>query len=198
MAGTELLYEYQVGGQTFYQPSAPKIGDVLRKRLEHDCLLQSRYYRLADGDGRRATWLCCEVCGRKVRKTKPPLSAWVEDGDDVVARRQADWQHRLDCERERLSIEAAQEAEQLNATAQAIRRAEYNAYLRSDAWRHRRALVLKRCKGMCEGCGERLAVEVHHRTYRHFGHELLFELVGLCASCHGLVHHDADYDDLEE
>ena len=67
-------------------------------------------------------------------------------------------------------------------------RADYAAYLASDRWRQKRAKVLRRCGGICEGCAERPAVEVHHASYAHLFDELLFELVGLCGDCHRRVH----------
>jgi hypothetical protein len=65
---------------------------------------------------------------------------------------------------------------------------EYDTYMRSDAWRRRRELVLKRCAGTCEGCGVAPAVEVHHHHYRNFGEEFLFDLAGVCSACHERLH----------
>jgi len=64
----------------------------------------------------------------------------------------------------------------------------YDGYLTTDAWRRRREKVLERAGGVCEGCGERRAVQVHHRTYAHVGDEFLFELVALCTPCHKRLH----------
>ena len=58
------------------------------------------------------------------------------------------------------------------------------AYLNSVRWRRLRALVLKRAKGLCEGCGEANATEVHHLSYNHIGDEFLWELVAVCRKCH--------------
>jgi len=58
----------------------------------------------------------------------------------------------------------------------------------SDQWRDKRVLVLKRACGMCEGCGQARAREVHHKTYQHLGAEFLFELVALCVECHRRIH----------
>jgi hypothetical protein len=95
-----------------------------------------------------------------------------------------------------------QELEKDNATRLVQRQQEnerwwgwYNTYLQSEAWAHRRSLVLERCGGYCEGCQERAATVVHHTTYSHAGHELLFQLVGLCAPCHQEVHPDKDLSD---
>lgn len=64
----------------------------------------------------------------------------------------------------------------------------YAAYLKTPAWRERRALVMKRAKNVCEGCGQAKATEVHHLTYAHIGKEFLFELVALCGACHDRWH----------
>lgn len=62
--------------------------------------------------------------------------------------------------------------------------AQYQAYIRSDEWREKAHLVLKRCNWICEGCGKKKATQVHHLTYKNLGKEFLFELVGLCSDCH--------------
>jgi hypothetical protein len=64
----------------------------------------------------------------------------------------------------------------------------YNEYLDSYVWRAKRALVVQRSKGVCEGCGEAPATMVHHLTYAHVFNELLFELVALCERCHARCH----------
>lgn len=78
------------------------------------------------------------------------------------------------------------------------RRAEYEAYLDTPAWQAKRAKVLKRCGGVCEGCGEAPATQAHHLTYAHLGDELLFELVGLCRTCHTAAHTFPSNDELRE
>ena len=64
----------------------------------------------------------------------------------------------------------------------------YNTYLQTPQWKARRAQVLKRANGLCEGCRESRAVQVHHLTYEHVGNEFLFELVALCLECHDRIH----------
>lgn len=67
----------------------------------------------------------------------------------------------------------------------------YKAYLKTSEWKHRRRLVMLRSQGICEGCRERPAKEVHHLTYAHVCEEFLFELVALCEECHDRIHgHD--------
>jgi 5-methylcytosine-specific restriction endonuclease McrA len=70
----------------------------------------------------------------------------------------------------------------------AERRPWYASYLQSNAWLDRRDKVLDRAKGLCEGCRERPAQEVHHLSYDNVGAELLYQLVALCKGCHGIAH----------
>lgn len=67
---------------------------------------------------------------------------------------------------------------------------EYNKYLATPQWQKKRSLVMKRCGGVCEGCGIQPATEVHHLTYKHVYDEFLFELVGVCRMCHDRIHSD--------
>ena len=64
----------------------------------------------------------------------------------------------------------------------------YSAYLRSEMWREKREIVLKRCKRKCVCCGGE-AVQVHHWRYpRHYGWEKYRELSGICVDCHQDLH----------
>jgi 5-methylcytosine-specific restriction endonuclease McrA len=74
----------------------------------------------------------------------------------------------------------------------------HNAYLSSPEWRARRKLVLDRSQGLCEGCRLAPPTEVHHLSYEHWGHELLFELVALCGDCHDRIHAKGDHEALVE
>lgn len=67
---------------------------------------------------------------------------------------------------------------------------EYSEYLASEVWASKRARVLKRAKGTCEGCGEMPPTEVHHLSYKHVCNEFLFELVALCSGCHRRIHEE--------
>jgi hypothetical protein len=55
---------------------------------------------------------------------------------------------------------------------------------------------MKRCGGICEGCGERPVAHIHHLTYEHMGDEFLFELAGVCIPCHHRLHPErfSDYN----
>lgn len=51
------------------------------------------------------------------------------------------------------------------------------------------AAVADRAEGVCEGCGQRAAIQMHHRLYRSRGgkHEIE-NLLHLCLECHGVAH----------
>jgi hypothetical protein len=68
----------------------------------------------------------------------------------------------------------------------------YNAYLQTPEWFARRQKVMKRARGICEGCAERPATQVHHLTYRRVTQEMLFDLVALCHQCHEAIHDEED------
>jgi hypothetical protein len=66
---------------------------------------------------------------------------------------------------------------------------EYERYLRTSVWAVKRELVMKRCQGVCEACGQRRAEHVHHLKYPEvFGLEPLWDLRAVCVPCHKLIH----------
>lgn len=64
----------------------------------------------------------------------------------------------------------------------------YSTYLASPQWKALRLKVMKRANGLCEGCGDAPAVQVHHLSYANVGREFLFELVAVCVACHERAH----------
>lgn len=70
----------------------------------------------------------------------------------------------------------------------AERRADYLRYMNSPEWYDLKKKVFERANGICEGCAEARPVQVHHLTYEHFGHELLWELAAVCRACHERCH----------
>jgi 5-methylcytosine-specific restriction endonuclease McrA len=64
----------------------------------------------------------------------------------------------------------------------------YDEHLSSEKWQDLRRRVFARCKGLCEGCGIRAAVQVHHLTYARLGNEMLFDLAAVCLPCHETIH----------
>lgn len=71
------------------------------------------------------------------------------------------------------------------------RRRDYyrNVYLKSDVWKRKRYVVLKRDNWRCVYCGAR-ATQVHHKKYakKNIGKEPIKWLVSICNSCHDNIH----------
>ncbi len=71
------------------------------------------------------------------------------------------------------------------------RRRDYyrNEYLKSDAWKRKRYVVLRRDNWRCVYCGGR-ATQVHHKKYakKNIGREPIEWLVSVCKSCHDGQH----------
>lgn len=69
------------------------------------------------------------------------------------------------------------------------KRRAYVSYLKSPAWKSKRAKVKLRDGGRCRLCGNGgLGLEVHHLTYERFGAEHLSDLILLCHGCHAEIH----------
>ena len=69
------------------------------------------------------------------------------------------------------------------------RRNYYREYLKTDAWKRKRYVVLKRDNWTCQYCGAK-ATQVHHERYAKYkiGQEPIKWLVSLCKSCHDKQH----------
>ena len=65
-----------------------------------------------------------------------------------------------------------------------------NVYLKSDAWRRKRYVVLKRDNWKCVHCGDK-ATQVHHLKYSKYnlGKEPIHWLESVCKPCHDRLHH---------
>ncbi|MEN9884514.1 MAG: hypothetical protein RLZZ420_1731 [Bacteroidota bacterium] len=65
-----------------------------------------------------------------------------------------------------------------------------NDYLKSEAWKRKRYVVMKRDNWCCVFCGRR-ATQVHHKKYAkcNIGKEPIEWLVSVCKSCHDKQHH---------
>lgn len=66
----------------------------------------------------------------------------------------------------------------------------YNRYLQTEHWRTIRKIVLDR-DPMCQICFNWPSSQSHHLTYESFnkiGYSFSVECVGLCDSCHDLIH----------
>ena len=67
----------------------------------------------------------------------------------------------------------------------------YQDHMASPKWMEIRDRVLAREHEVCQGCGRRRAVHVHHATYEHVGDEFMFELIAVCKACHERIHRRA-------
>ena len=68
-------------------------------------------------------------------------------------------------------------------------RKDYNRYLKSTAWKAKRAQVIFRDGKRCRCCGRGgKGLEAHHLTYARFGNECLNDLITLCPACHAAAH----------
>ena len=69
------------------------------------------------------------------------------------------------------------------------RRDYYRDYLKSDEWKRKRYVVLKRDNWRCVYCGGR-ASQVHHTKYAKYniGREPIEWLVSVCKDCHDSIH----------
>ena len=61
-------------------------------------------------------------------------------------------------------------------------------YFKTNVWKIKRKMVLERCKGICEKCGKKKVVDIHHLNYDSLGQERLESLIGLCRKCHKKEH----------
>ena len=133
-------------------------------------------------DGKPFYRMQCPDCGKKLSNQLPHSSVPNRD-------KWPQWNEELFRQH---SLGSGSAYEQNRAAAIAARKAEwravYNQYLASDDWKSVRERVLKRACGVCEGCLEAQAKEVHHQTYAHVGDEFLFELVAICGPCHNRMH----------
>ena len=69
------------------------------------------------------------------------------------------------------------------------RRDYYREYLKSDEWKRKRYVVLKRDNWICQYCGKK-ATQVHHKKYAKYqiGKEPIKWLVSVCRPCHRKQH----------
>ena len=65
---------------------------------------------------------------------------------------------------------------------------KYNSHIGSRKWQELREQVWDRESGICQGCASEPIEHVHHLTYANMSNEFLFELMGLCITCHLRVH----------
>lgn len=142
---------------------------------------ETQVRKRTQSDGRTVACRQCLRCGASlgnVAKNRVPYVAVLPAWDEAL---QKSWRER-----------GQTEFDQRRQDEQDAFWKWYNAYLLSPEWRVLRSKVLKRADGVCEGCGERPAVQVHHLTYARVGKEMLFDLVAVCQFCHDRIHEDRE------
>lgn len=77
------------------------------------------------------------------------------------------------------------------ALANPGRTAEYDIYLKSPQWFAKRDQALKHYGAVCDECGKKSDLQVHHKTYARLGNEEMKDLQILCRDCH-MALHEAD------
>lgn len=138
-----------------------------------------------DGGGKNHIKKQCQHCGRMIGsalgKSKVNESDLVKFQPNLEATYDAKRKSEYnDLIQRHIRIQKAQSGEFSKS---------YKVHLNSDKWRLViRPKVLKRANGICEGCLERPATQVHHFTYDHLGDEFMFELAALCGPCHDRLH----------
>lgn len=134
--------------------------------------------------GVRAALQCLE-CGQKASNFIPARGVWEQWDSRLEAQFLDDY--KAACEKWKATSRDA------FSSARSIASEEwwdaYGRYLKSAVWAAKRRLVMERCGGVCEACGQRPAAHVHHRNYPDtFGLEPLYDLVGVCVPCHKIIH----------
>ena len=164
-----------------------QIGDVARDvvdrlyRCKHPSLriVWARHSNYGSEYQTRQLRNYCDDCGRLVGGTLKHSLASADTPE--LSREEATRPERIWREyAEQCDIEKRRQTER--------RRAEYEAYLQTPEWADRRDRIFKRANGVCEGCGEAPAEQVHNLSYEHGGNEFLWELVAICRRCHLSVH----------
>lgn len=141
--------------------------------------------RWVNGGGQTCfNWFCGD-CGHKLSSNIPHALANTHGVKnthlDSMASRSNVYFNERRARLEELARAAAERCQPGN-------REEYGDYLRSPRWRALRDKVLRRATGVCEGCLDAPAIDVHHLSYAHKGDEFAFELRALCRSCHDRWH----------
>ena len=134
-------------------------------------------------NGGTHVWRQCQICGEFVGQAigKSLAPATHPPADELLlARRRAGRRQQYD--------EIIQKHIRRQKSQGSEWWTKYNAYLQTPQWRAIATRVLKRANGICEGCGQAGATQVHHLTYQHVFNEFLFDLVAVCRACHERLH----------
>lgn len=74
------------------------------------------------------------------------------------------------------------------------KRKEYNAYLKSPAWKEFKRGIIKDRGDACENCGAKpKQLDLHHKTYARLFKELPCDVMLLCRPCHDSHHFEEKF-----
>lgn len=65
---------------------------------------------------------------------------------------------------------------------------KYSDHLQTLKWEELRQDVLERDDFTCQSCGDTYELQVHHKTYKRLGNEIMDDLITLCEHCHNQLH----------
>jgi hypothetical protein len=158
-----------------------------------ECEHRPELRRLTAADSTTRFVRQCVHCGQqsnqiakaKLTEQEMTAAAEVESHESFAAKREHTW---AACQAIRMQM-----LQEVGERIQEANRKEYSAYLLLPQWRDIRAKRMAIANGICEGCGDRPATQVHHLTYDHRGHEMLWELRAVCDECHDLIHKKGEY-----
>ena len=142
-----------------------------------------RRRRRSDKNGHPSTvWLQCIICGcsewvssLQLKKEGVSPKAYTEKFDEVA-----------------FVICSTEQERMRNENDNKAWWDHYKEYLDTPKWDAKRNQRLAFDNYKCVKCKregrESLADDVHHRTYRRLGNELLEDLISVCRKCHEIVH----------
>jgi len=170
-------------------PTPPWSTHPFRTCTHPNCELRLKKYDSGAVQARRQCLVCGQVAGGQPEKKTAGLPDWDADLEALVR----DEYQRLEAEYHEALSRHRDRAEQRRSSERSAFWQFYNEYLRSWQWKRKRQLVLSRCAGICESCGEATATQVHHVRYPDvLGQEPLWDLRGVCEPCHRIIHPHMD------
>jgi hypothetical protein len=179
-------------GKPYHLEMTPELKADLSAYQKSQCEhFQVEVRQRRDGGGASHYFRQCLACGRSVGsalKKSPELVSSPLWNDDHEAKHEADRKAQFDG--------ILQKHIRKQKCGEDGFKREYDIYLSTPPWHAKRVRVMKRANGVCEGCLERKATQVHHLTYAHIFQEFMFELVAICDECHARLHADKHDDEL--
>ncbi len=65
---------------------------------------------------------------------------------------------------------------------------EYKEYLKSNHWKEFKRDFFKRFDRVCQNCGGKEKIQLHHKTYLRLWCEEFTDVIALCRFCHAKAH----------